>query len=282
MGLFDGGLFGGPFEKLLSGGKGKDIYGSKPVIPEIETLAESQGKAVKANVTNFQDIAELAVATDIFNQQQLEKLMDMRLPGARQIINENIMSRLRGEIPDDVRSAISRGNSERFAGVFSGSDFARSLEAKQLGLTSLDLMDSAQRWIDYAKAPVFDVTTMFVTPAMQQQQAMQQFERNLIEAKVDAAPDPVARGRFDTSMAIIGMALSAYGGGPGYQGTYNQGQNFQGFGGGGSQWAPPASTQGPGGFYMGIGNSNNWGFGRTSTDQGGRWFMGSQPGPDPR
>lgn len=274
-------------EKLFSGGSGKDIYGSKPKIPTLETLEESQKTAVKANVASFADIAKLAVTTDEFNQTQLEALLDRTLPGARETIRENIVSRLKGEIPEDVRQAIARGNSERFAGVFAGSNFARSREAKQLGLTSLDLIDSglssAESWLAYAKAPTFDVTSMFITPAMQQVAAGSQFERNLLEAKVQAAPDPVARGRFDTTMALVGMALSAYGGGSGYQGTYNQNQVFQGGpGGGGGQWQPPASTQGQGGFYMGIGNSNNWGFGRTSTDQGGKWFMGSQPGPDPR
>jgi hypothetical protein len=143
-------------------------------------------------------------------------------------------------------------------------------------LTSLDLQDSARQWLDYAKAPTFDVTSMFITPVQKYADAQNQFNRELLANKIEAAPDPVVRGRFDTTMGLIGMLGGIFSGGPGYQGSYNPEQNFSGGAGGGGF----GGTNGPGGFYMG---GNNWGFGRTQNQEGvpgggNKWFFGKGPG----
>lgn len=256
-----------------------DLFGKKPKIPSIQSLDTAQTKAVGSNITSFADIAQLATQVNTFNQEQLETMMERTLPGISDKVQGIISSQLRGEIPDDVRRSIVQGNSERYAGVFGGSQFARSDEARQLGLTSLGIINqglsSAESWLAGAKAPNFDVTSMFITPQQQYASQVNQFERDLLAAKVKAAPDPGVRGMFDTGMQVLGMALSAYGGGAGYTGTYNPAQATagSGFGGAGS-----ANTNGPGGFYMG---GNNWGFGRTMNQPGGgggQWFLGKQPG----
>lgn len=261
-----------------------DLFGKKPKVPKLQTLEEAQGKAVGANIASFKDIAQLAVAVDDFNQERLLKLSEMTLPGGRQKIQDIITSRLAGEIPDDVGRQIQRFGAERaVAGGFSGSQFGVNQTARNLGLTSLDIIDSglssAEAWLATANAPGFDVTSMFITPQQKYADQVNQFNRDFTEAKIKASPDPGTRGIFDTSMQILGMALSAYGGGPGYTGTYNPQQTWGSPGGGtGADWQPPASTQGPGGFYMGTGQSNSWGFGRTGSDMGGKWFIGKYPG----
>jgi hypothetical protein len=73
------------------------------------------------------------------------------------------------------------------------------------------------------------------------------FQRDLLAAKVKAAPDPIKRGRADQEMALAGMILSAYGGGAGYKG-YQSNQGDAGYSGylGNGQWdMGGGKTQGP-------------------------------------
>lgn len=250
-----------------------DLFGKRPKVPTLASLEEAQGKAVKQNVASFADIAKLATQVDSFNQQQLEDLADRTLPGGRQKIQDIITSRLAGEIPEDVARQIRQFGAERgVAGGYGGTQFGTNLTARDLGLTSLQVVDSglsaAERWLASSRAPSFDITSMFITPAQKYQDQVNQFNRNFLENKIKASPDPGIRGAFDTGMQLVGMAMSAYGGGPGYQGTYNPQSAYGGF-------QPPESTQGSGGFYMG---GQNWGFGRQSPDSGGKWFFGRQPG----
>ncbi len=215
---------------LFLGSQADKVFGKKPTVPKLPTLTEAQKTAVAGNNANFQDIAKLATSTNQFNQDQLNALIDRTLgPGAREQIQQNLQSQLRGEIPLDVRNAIYRGNAERSAGgnAFGGSEsgYRKNLDARDLGLTSLQItnnaLSSAEQWLQGAKAPTFDVTSMFITPAQQNAANTDQFNRDLLAAKISAAPDPGARGVFDSNMALMGMVLSAYGGGSGgYQGTY--------------------------------------------------------------
>jgi hypothetical protein len=204
-------------------GKAIGAYGQKVKVPSFKEIMpdDVQKDTVRGNIANFADIAQLATSVDLFNQDQLESLIDRVLPGARQQIQENISSQLRGEIPDDVRSAITRGNSERFAGVFSGSDFVRSNEAKQLGLTSLGVINqglaSAQSWLSQAAAPKFDVTSMFFTPQQRYGYAVNErdarYSRDLLAAQVKAMPDPATAAigkevdRFFNTVASVGTGM---------------------------------------------------------------------------
>lgn len=272
-------------------GKAIGAFGSKPKIPAFKEIMpdDVQKDTVRGNIANFADIAQLASSVDLFNQQQLESLIDRVLPGARQQIQENISSQLKGQIPDDVRSAITRGNSERFAGVFSGSDFVRSNEAKQLGLTSLGMINqglaSAQSWLSQAAAPRFDVTNMFFTPQQRYGYAVNErdarYSRDLLAAQVKAMPDPATAAigkevdRFFNTVASIGTGMlggqlagdtGTFGGG----GGGNAGGNGMYMGGGGgfggtgsfsnagsmSQQSMGGAGQGGGGFLGGIFGKN--------------------------
>lgn len=214
-------------------GKAIGAFGEKVKVPSFKEILpdEVQADTVQGNIKSLADIARLAAGVDTFNQSQLESLIDRVLPGARQQIQENVASQLRGEIPDDVRRAIAQGNSERFAGVFSGSNFARSNEAKQLGLTSLGIINqglaSAESWLSQASAPRFDVTSMFFTPQQRYGYAVNErdarYQRDLMAAQVKAAPDPATAAlgteidRFFNTAAGAGMmaAGGGFGGGAG-------------------------------------------------------------------
>jgi len=252
-------------------GKAIGAFGKKPKVPTLAAISPdaTQKATVGGNIANFADIARLATEVNTFSQEQLESLIDRVLPTARQQIEKNISSQLRGEIPDDVRRAIAQGNSERFVGAFSGSDFVRSNEAKQLGLTSLGIINqglsSAESWLSKATAPQFDVTSMFFTPqqrlSFEVQQQGAKFQRDLMAAQVKAAPDPATAAlgteidRFFNTAA--GAGLMAAGGG------FGGGGAAAGAGGGGFGGTGSFSNMGlAGGQGVGVGQSslgNFWG-----------------------
>jgi len=235
-------------------------YGKKPKVPNLKEISPdaTQKATVAGNTTNFADIAKLATQVNTFNQDQLDALIDRVLPGARTQIQETLGSQLRGEIPKDVQNAIYRSTAERgVSGGFGGSGFGRNVTARDLGLTSLEItnkaLTSAESWLAKASAPQFDVTSMFFTPqqrlAFEQQQQSVQFQRDVMQAGVDAAPDPamaaIAQG-IDSDIARVQNAALSIGG------MYAGGGGL----GGGSSTTPaaqPRQTGGLGGFGGGIG-----------------------------
>lgn len=241
-------------------GSKKDIYGSKPEVPDYPTLEKAQQDAIAHNKSVLPDITEIGSKVNEFSQSQLEQMLRQAIPGLDDInakASSNIQSMLSGALPDDVKTLIERKSAENAtAGGFSGSGVHRNLTARDLGLASLQLtqtgLSSAERWIANAKAtqtaPLFDVTSMFVSPAQQFASAEGKFQRDVYAANVAAAPDPVARGQFDSDMAIIGMVLSAYGGGAGYTGQYKGMSSPDGNGGGAG--SDPYAVNGAAGRYI--------------------------------
>jgi hypothetical protein len=213
---------------LIGGAIG--AFGKKPVVPDLKPIDvnATQKQTVAGNAASFADIAKLATQVNTFNQDQLDALIDRALgPGVRQQIQGTITSQLRGEIPDDVQRAIQRGVAERTASgnAFGGGGFSRNITARDLGLTSLQLtqqgLSSAESWLSRATAPQFDVTSMFFTPqqrlAFEQQQQSAQFQRDVMAAGVEAAPDPATAAlgqeidRFFNTAASAGMMMAGGG-----------------------------------------------------------------------
>lgn len=171
-----------PIFGLLGG-----LLRKKPEVPKfrpIDTGAEA-GKAVQANATNFGDISGLASRVNEFNTEELQAALKQIIPNIDSInqrASSNIESMLAGEIPDDVAEAVNRASaSSSFARGLGGSGFGRNLRTRDLGLTSLQLtqqgLDSASKWLSNARqtqvAPQMDVTSMFISPALQIQTAWQ-------------------------------------------------------------------------------------------------------------
>lgn len=238
-----------------------DIYGKKPIVPEFPDFGEAVAGAVDSNIANLPRIEDLARrSTDLYRS-----LLDQASPGATGLMDlgtANIKSMLEGELPKDVEERIRRYGAEAGVGSgTSGSEFSGNRTARDLGLTSLDLatrgLASAERWIAQAKSNTFDFSKMFLGPEHAIRQAEGTFQRDWLQAQVDAAPDPGARGAFDSEMAFIGMVLSAYGGGAGYTQGYQQQTQPQppnpgdSGGGGGSSYFGPAY----GSTYQGYGGN---------------------------
>lgn len=221
---------------------GSDFYGSKPIVPDV---AEAQQKTIRANLAAITPSKQVARGVNVFQQGELQRMLK-NIPGYQDLYDQTrqlISSQLRGELPSDVQDLIKRSTAEKaVAGGYAGSQFGRNLTARDLGLTSLQLtqqgLDSASRWMASSIATQmperFDVSSMFVPVEMQ-------FGRDWLQSQIEAAPDPVQRGRFDTEMEILGMALSAYSGGSGYKSTYK-----------------PSYSEGPsGGWGYGAGSKGN-------------------------
>lgn len=186
-----------------AGGK-RAVFGSKPGVAEYvpTDLGAEAKRAAKSNLDNAPDTLAY-----------LEKI----LPGYSEMVKQgstNTRALLRGEIPKDVQDKIFRSSAfKSFAGGYGGSGMAKGLTARDLGLTSLDLMDkgnnSAQLW---ARTTQEGAAPMMITA---KDQAGQTERNNLYKQAVEqmkfnvtAAPDPGAAGLFNTISVIGGTAAS--------------------------------------------------------------------------
>lgn len=231
-----------------------NIFGGKPRIAKYKPvdLQLQQKKAVEGNITNFPGIESLGNLYSDAELKQLEKI----LPGygaslsagkaATDTLFGNVQSYLHGEIPQDVQDQVQRSAAyQALQGGYAGSGMASALTARDLGLTSLGLQQTGANmlgqgantmstWDTLARRNTLDPGSMLINPQLQTQVATsnaiasQQQRQN--QFNVDAAPDPVAKGIFDSTMSVIGMVLSAYGGGGGYKApaapSYSTSTNF--------------------------------------------------------
>lgn len=239
-----------------------DVFGSRPSVPSYQPVDASQEQlnAIEGNLAALPGASELARQTNTFNQAELDRLYEMALPGygsIRDSLGANYASLARGEIPQDVQDAIGRSGAARaLGGGFGGTGMARNLIARDLGLTSLDLMgyatNATQRWLATAAAPRFDVSSMFFSPAQRLGHAVNErnfkFQRDWLNAQIDAAPDPVTVGLWNTGWDIVNAGISAFTGTATDFGTVNPQGNFAGYGGG--------MSFGSGSSYSNSGNDN--------------------------
>lgn len=162
---------------------GSLLFKEKPELPDLPAidLGEEQRKSIRGNISALPEAQTLAERVNLFNQDQLLKSLRTVIPGFDDItsgVSENIISGLRGELPQDVQDFITnRSAAQAIEGGFAGSNMARNLEARDLGLTSLQLTDkslnSATHWLSAGRqlltAPQMDVTSSFVSPLQQAQ-----------------------------------------------------------------------------------------------------------------
>jgi hypothetical protein len=213
------------------------VWGSKPKVaaPRRVTPAATQEEAIDANVQNFAKIGEQG---DLYSQYLQKSLADQLGPeyadtlraGSRAALatQEEALPLIRGEIPEDVQQQIMRSGAYQNLMGGGGQGFLRSLQARDLGLTSLDLMrqgaglsaqgaNTAAQWSNLASNTIYNPARDFITPAQaaamsqwneQRRQAYQQTRFN-----VAAAPSPVAKGVSDTLIGLISAYLSKGGGG---------------------------------------------------------------------
>lgn len=220
--------------KTLSGsliGKALNAYGKKPKVPELPKIDPTmiQQEAIAGNQQNLPALEALGAQVNRINAQQARALLDLSLPGQLGQAEQVVGSQLRGEIPADVASLVTRQAAATSLGLgVGGSGVQSNITARDLGLTSLRIQQQGLQnfgaLANIVRPPQFDVSSMFFTPAQRLSFAVedrsQRFQRDLLAAQVKAAPDPadvaVAEG-IDNFMAfwagVGGAALGNIGGG---------------------------------------------------------------------
>lgn len=257
---------------------GKKFFGSRPKIEPYPTSEKILADLQKANESALPGAKKIAADLNQFNFANfLNTLGTLGFTNLYQTNLRNAQAFAEGRVPEDVSRRITESNAGRAVeGGYSypGSTIRQNREARDFGLTSLDLMQRGPAMATsflgaFPFLPGLQGAQGFLmSPGQQMDVTQSQFEADKLIADIAAAPDPVKRGRADQEMALLGMILSVYGGGPGYQGFQRTQPNVTGqqqpYGGGGGG--------GGGGFLGGIfgggGNRQNYSF----TPQGGGNF----------
>lgn len=261
---FLGSLFSG-----LSGSNNDEIYGTKPIVPIYDPEA-SYAKTIASNIALAPQAQKLAGITNKANQDQLFAMYQSVFPGYMGALGQTqdfLASERAGIVsPDVVRNIQDQG---AIWGQTSGVGGGSQVDFKNLrnyGLTSMGVQRQGaadtQSYLNFLRgnfmtSPV-DIRDYSINPAAA---LTDSWARDYEASKGDAGPDPGERGQFDSNMAILGMFLSAYGGGAGYTGQYknpnqaggNSGRSpGGGIGGGvGNNWWTQTEAPNYGGFNTG-------------------------------
>jgi len=199
------------------------LFGKKPNIPAfvgVDIDKEQEG-AIDANLRNVGKAGKLARLAAEQDQEALLQVMRGGISGYDKFIGsqKNVAEDfLSGRVPGDLAAKIAdKAASRGISSGTSGSGAIRNLEARDLGLTSLDLMqrgyDMAERFVNQQHrtvAPkVMQVSSMFQTPAQRLAHKTQErdtkWTRDYLAAKTAAAPDPRFSGLLNTGMQAAGM-----------------------------------------------------------------------------
>lgn len=244
----------GPFEALEAG-----LWSSKPDVPNFHwtDLVQQQLDTAAGNLGVLPSSEELGSQVNDFMRGERGKTL-ATIPGLTDIegqTTKDLSSWLRGELPADVSSAVSRASNARaYAGGYGGSGMGRNLQARDLGLTSLNLMQSAvplgqqyaQNEYRMRAVPEYDPTSMFLNPMQSAQfnaaQQQQNWQRDWLANQIAAQPEPWQQSIMNSTQqagAMGDMMLGSFaGGGLGALG---------GMGGGMTGGAPPA-----------VGSNSSW------------------------
>lgn len=220
---------------------GAEIFGQmirgKPDVPEFKPIdpATEQGKAITMNLAAEPQAEKLAAGVNQFNRDQINLMLEQSIPGFDQMkgdISSNIEAMLKGEIPSDVQDAIERSDAGKsLESGYGGTGMGRNLVARDLGLTSLNLIDkgitSAESWfktMDAIEQPgMFNLASMFMTPgqvmAQDTEERNAQFQHDWAKNLIDwqsslgyAAADDVQSTMAATQSMVLGMAGGMAGG----------------------------------------------------------------------
>lgn len=216
-------------------------FGRKPNIPLFQEINPDavQKQTIEGNRGAVSGAANLASAVNAANRREGLKSLEATTPGATNLLSTGtaqLQAMLRGQLPADVRMAIEQGAASRAAaGGFGGTGAAGALTARDLGTTSLGLIEkglsSAESWLAGAQqlanpSGLFNLSSMFYSPQerlqFSQSERNMRYQRDLLAEQVAAAPDPftAAMGReidrFFNTAASVGMSMA--GGGMGGMG----------------------------------------------------------------
>jgi hypothetical protein len=200
------------------------IFGSKVKVPKFTEIdpdkeIDEAFKSIQQRLPEGQRVARSIAEADT---ETALAVLEQFAPGSRAAMQQqmqNIQAGLRGELPEDVQRLITdRAAAQSFAGGFGGSGAARALELRDLGLTSLQRIDTAMN----QSAQAFQtfrsmmpqrqsVGSMFLSPQdrinLAQSERNLRYQRDLEAAQERAKADPVTSGLVKAGATLIGGAI---------------------------------------------------------------------------
>lgn len=217
------------FEMFDRFGGGDEYFGSKPDVPKFPTSEEILAEMLKANTGALPGATELAGGMDAANLGNWQTQVNQIAPsfmGSMKQAGENIASRVRGEIDGDaVQRSVAARSFLSGTGGGTNTSWLGNLLARDIGMTEYQTKRQGEQDLERfggvlkSLTPTTDVRSLLLSTPQVQNIMEQKWNEEWLRAKIAGAPDPVAKGRADEEMALLGMVLSIYGGGPGYQRT---------------------------------------------------------------
>lgn len=217
---------------LIGGAIG--AFGTKPKIPTLPSIDPNmvEQNTVSGNQATLPGAEQLGRSVDTYNLDELSKALNFWFPGGLSKIQGIIGNQLSGTLsPDTSASVIRNATAAGFSRGVAGSQFGHNLVARDLGLTAEGLQQQGMSNLLglYSATPKpYDVTQMFFTPqqrlSFELTDREQHFQRDLLAAQVEAAPDPATAAlgkevdRFFNTIASYGMMAAGGGGGGGVGG----------------------------------------------------------------
>lgn len=237
---------------------GELIHGRKPhVAPFISTdpIAELK-KLIQGEIGAFPEITNLS---DLY-QKYMMGALDQAIPGFTDLFKtggedtQALLSQakplIEGQLPPDVMDKVFRQSAfQNLGSGLLGSPMGGANSARNLGLTSLDLMkqgagmlesgtNAAQRWAQIASGTILPPSQQLYSPDwfanFMAQQNQLKMAHNQFRENIAAQPDPAWADRAKLFASIVGMVGGGMGGGmnpTGYSQQYFAGQGGQGQGG---------------------------------------------------
>ena len=190
----------------------------RPVYQPVD-LSSAAGEAQKFDLAQLPGAQSLASQVNTFNQAEVLKALNTAIPDYNKLMSEQkgvIEAQLGGEFAPGEQDAIARlGAAVGVSSGSPGSDFSK-FSTLGLGFKSLEDrynqgINSAQRWLQTAhamtKAPLMDVTSMFISPMQAAEFTAKQHEL-AYESALGAWSDPNKLQLAGSDIAGIGGALS--------------------------------------------------------------------------
>lgn len=237
------------------------LWENKPEVPDFHwtDLVQQQLQTAEGNLQSLELGEQIGSDVNDFMRGERAKTL-AGVPGLDDLETQtvdNLKRWLSGELGDDLTSTVQRGaNARAFSGGYQGSGMGRNLEARDLGLTGLQLQQSAVplagQYMSGATGrraiPEWNPASMFINPMaaaeFNARQSNQMFNRDWLAERIKNQPEPWQQSIMDSTaaasaagdqllMSYAGMAMGSPGGMMGGSG-----------GGGGSNWGsggpPPA------------------------------------------
>lgn len=200
------------------------IFGDKVKVPKFNEIdpdkeIDETFRSIQQRLPEGQRVAKSIAEADA---ETALAVLEQFAPGSQAAIQQqmqNIQAGLRGELPEDVqRFIIDRSVAQARQGGFGGSQAATFGELRDLGLTSLQRIDTAMGQSAQAFQTIRglmpqrqSVGSMFLSPQerinLAQSERNARFQRDMKAAEIAAQPDPVAAGVAPMIAKVAGVGL---------------------------------------------------------------------------